>query len=152
DEAQALKQEARKHPDLKPLPKPVLARLSDGMSEGEMEYLAQGLFGNQWQDLASKYHVEVTIPDPEKPGQTTQVKRVQNPDALLREVDQALSLGRKLTIGSEDHAMLLTGKEMHNGKPVYIISSWSGRYQMTPEALKHRLTNVFTEPLPPAAP
>ncbi|MGE3724814.1 MAG: hypothetical protein AB7I41_04635, partial [Candidatus Sericytochromatia bacterium] len=43
DVAQALKQEARKHPDLKPLPNPVLARLSDGLSEGEMEYLAQGL-------------------------------------------------------------------------------------------------------------
>lgn len=149
DEAQALKQEARRHADLKNLPKPVLARLSDGMSEGEMEYLAQGLFGNQWQDLASKYHVEVTVPDPEKPGQTTQVKRVKDPDALLKEVDQALSLGRILTIASEDHAMMLTGKETVNGKPLYLISSWSGRYHMTPEALKHRLTNVFTEPLPP---
>lgn len=152
NEADALKREARKHPDLKPLPKPVLARLSDGMSEGEMEYLAQGLFGNHWQDLASKYHVEVEVPDPEKPGKTTKVKRVKDPEALLKEVDQALSLGRKLTIGSEDHAMLLTGKEMVNGKPVYIINSWSGRYHMTPESLKHRLTNVFTEPLPTAAP
>jgi hypothetical protein len=152
NEADALKREARKHPDLKPLPKPVLARLSDGMSEGEMEYLAQGLFGNQWQDLAAKYHIEVEVPDPEKPGKTTKVKRVKDPEALLKEVDQALSLGRKLTIGSEDHAMLLTGKEMVNGKPVYIINSWSGRYHMTPEALKHRLTNVFTEPLPPTSP
>ena len=121
------------------------------MSACEMESLAQGLFGNHWHDLASKYPVEVTVPDPEKPGQTIQVKRVKDPEALLKEVDQALNLGRKLTIGSEDHAMLLTGKETINGKPVYLISSWSGRYHMTPEALKHRLTNVFTEPLPPAA-
>lgn len=149
NEKEALRQAARTHADLRKLPPPVLERMSDGLSEGEMEYLAQGLFGNQWQDLAAKYHVEVTVPDPDKPGKTMQVKRVNNPDALLKEVDQALALGRKLTIGSEDHAMLLTGKEIVNGKPVYVISSWSGRYHMTPEALKHRLTNVFTEPLPP---
>ena len=147
DEKDALKQAARKHSDLRKLPQATLERLADGMEDEEMLYLAQGLFGEQWQDLAAKYKETYTVPNPDDPTKPEKKQRITDPDALMKEVDQALRLGRTLTIGSDDHAMLVTGTMQQNGKSVYVVSSWSGRYTMTPEALKQRLLSVFTEPL-----
>lgn len=81
---QSLSQVASKIPELKGLEPRTLERLGDGLSEGEMEYVGQGFFGNQWQDLSR-----------------------QNKDKgfLLQGLDQALEKGKKVTVGSEDHAM-----------------------------------------------
>ncbi len=121
---QSLSQAASKIPELKGLEPRTLERLGDGLSEGEMEYVGQGFFGNQWQDLSR-----------------------QNKDKgfLLQGLDQALEQGKKVTVGSEDHAMTVLEKRLEGGRQFYRVASWSGVYQMTPEALKQRLTNVFVD-------
>lgn len=126
----ALKAAAERYPELRTLPAPLLDRLSDGMSTGEMLYVGQGLFGAQWQDWAEQ----------DEQG------RLRNGEALMTGVDQALANGRQFTIGSEDHAMLLLGKHTRAGQHFYVVSSWSGRYEMTPAALQQRLTNVLGHP------
>lgn len=124
---QSLTRAASKIPELRGLEASTLERLGDGLSEGEMEYVGQGFFGNHWRDLS------------------TQDKDKQR---LLEGLDQALEQGRKVTVGSEDHAMTVLDKRLENGKQFYRVASWSGVYQMTPEALKQRLTNVFVDSAP----
>lgn len=150
DESEVLKNAAKRYPELKQQSPEVLARLGDGLSEAEIEYLGQGFFGNHWHDAAAAYHESQVVPNPEKPAETITVKRVARPEALFARIDAALAQGQTLTIGSEDHVMLLTGKTERAGKAVYVVSSWSGRYLMTPEALQQRLTNVFSAGLPEA--
>jgi hypothetical protein len=148
DDKALLAQVSKKYPELRGQSPQVLSRLSDGLSEGEMEYLGQGFFGNQWRDAASDYH-ELRSEKGED-GKQIMVKRVADQEALFKRMDTALEQGKTLTIGSDDHVMLLTGKQKHNGRTVYQVSSWSGTYTMTQEALKQRLTNVFSDELPPA--
>ncbi|MGV3524017.1 MAG: hypothetical protein ACO1RX_07325 [Candidatus Sericytochromatia bacterium] len=119
-----LRSEAHKYPALRHLPLPTLERLGDGVSEGEIEHVGQAFFGPSWRDVAR---------DPAQRGE------------LLLHLDRALDQGRKVTVGSEDHVMTVLGREQEGGRPHYRVSSWSGQYSMTPEALKARLTNVFLD-------
>lgn len=124
DESKVLSQAAKKYPELKGVDAKVLARLGDGVSEGEMEYVGQGFFGNHWNDVS---------------------KLTSSKDEMMQSLDISLALGRKVTIGSEDHAMTVIGKIQEKGHTLYQIASWSGHYTMTPAALRQRLTDVFVD-------